>query len=128
MHLQDRFKDPIGLFHGDLGGGDNSDFSFDRLINDKVFAGQLADELDKEGNIHIVKINGDITIIRLQISWGLLGLRCGPFLNGLLFGWDGPWLSAGSWRGLHRGRLTSSWPGLGRCGSYALFPSHTGCL
>ncbi len=63
MHLQDRFKDLIGLLYRNLGRRDDGHFSLNCFINDEVFTSQLTYELDKEGNIHIVKIDGYITII-----------------------------------------------------------------
>ena len=59
VNIEDRFEDLVGLRNGYFGRGDDGHLALDPLIDDEVFAGQFADELDEHTDIHIVEINGD---------------------------------------------------------------------
>ena len=56
LQLQYRNKDVVGLFVGELGGREDRNLPLDPVIQDEVLAGQVADELDHGGDIHLVEV------------------------------------------------------------------------
>jgi hypothetical protein len=59
VHLEHRFEHLVGFIDRDPGRGDDGHLALDALIDDEVFTGEFADELDQHADIHLVEINGD---------------------------------------------------------------------
>src|ERR1035437_6526959 len=57
FYLEDGLKDRVGLFGSDLARRDDGDLAAHGFVDDEVAAGDLADELGKKGNIHVLKLN-----------------------------------------------------------------------
>ena len=64
IHLQDRFKDLVGILLGYPGWRNNGHLAPDCPVNDKILFCQLTDIFDEQIDIHIIEINGDISLRR----------------------------------------------------------------
>ena len=75
INLQDRFKYLINLVKRNLAGRNNGNLSLYLVVNDKILARQFTDKLDKNLDIHIIKIYRHISgvlslFLRLGNGWG----------------------------------------------------------
>ncbi len=72
LHLQHRLKDLVGLVGGDLGRRHHAHLALDAVVHDEVLAGDLAHELDQDGEIDVLEVHGDVAL-----AVGLDDLRSG---------------------------------------------------
>ncbi len=68
VYLQHRFKNLVGLVHRDFARRENRHFAPYLIVHHEVSTGQLADKLDEDLDINLVKIHTD----------GLVGLALRP--------------------------------------------------
>jgi hypothetical protein len=62
LYLEDRLEDAVGLVDGDLARRDHRDLALDRLVDEEVPAGDLADELDEGRDLDVLEVHHDESI------------------------------------------------------------------
>ncbi len=62
LYLQDGLEDLIGLVRGDLGRRNDADLAPHALVQDKILAGDFADELGQDGKVDILEVHRDVAL------------------------------------------------------------------
>jgi hypothetical protein len=83
VNIEDRFEHLVGLINRYFGRGDDGDLTLDPLVDNEIFAGEFADELDEHADVHIVEINGHKALRSVR-----RGLPAGCLVLGRGFGRD----------------------------------------
>ena len=75
----------INVFHGNLLGRHDGDLALDFVVNEKVLAGQFADEFHQNADVHIVEIKGHIFIRSAPLDRFLCALLFFTLFGGFYF-------------------------------------------